>query len=337
VTVLPVSTRDLEEDRPRPISRTLSVGDRIFDVVVRGSGAIVLVITGSIGVFLGYQLGPTLHRYGLGFLTRAEFNPERSIVGISSAIVGTVIVAVIALIVAFPLALITALYISEYAPPQLKSLLVSLVDLMAAVPSIIYGAWGYFMLMPHLRFVSRWIATWFGWIPIFDVPGADPRAAAFPQYRYQQSFFVAGVVIAMMVIPLACAVMRNVFDQAPIGEREAAYALGSTRWGMIRAVVIPFGRGGIIGGTMLGLGRALGETVAVLLILSEDFRIKFHVLENGGMTISWLIANRVGNSSKAQVDALLAAGFILFLMTLVVNTLAAVVVARSRSGAGVEL
>ena len=131
--------------------------------------------------------------------------------------------------------------------------------------------------------------------------------------------------------------MRNVFDQAPPGEREAALALGATRWGMIRAVVIPFGRGGIIGGTMLGLGRALGETIAVLMVTSVDFHVKIHILENGTVTISSLIANRFGDATSAQLSALLAAGFVLFLMTLAVNTLAALVVGRSRSGAGVEI
>jgi phosphate transport system permease protein len=251
--------------------------------------------------------------------------------------VGTVEVAIIALVIAFPLALLTALYISQYAPPRLKSTLVSAVDLMAAVPSIIYGVWGFFLLMPQILFVARWLATYFGWLPIFRVPGADPRGAAFPQYRFELSAFTAGVVVSMMVIPLACSVMRNVFDQAPPGECEAAYALGATRWGMIRAVVLPFGRGGIIGGTMLGLGRALGETIAVLMVTSVDFRLKIHVLENGTVTISSLIANRFGDATSAQLSALLAAGFVLFLMTLVVNTLASIVVNRSRSGAGVDL
>jgi phosphate transport system permease protein len=138
------------------------------------------------------------------------------------------------------------------------------------------------------------------------------------------------------VIPLACAVMRNVFDQAPVGEREAAFALGATRWGVVRTVVLPFGRGGIIGGTMLGLGRALGETIAVLLVTSQAFSVNIHILQDGTVTISSLIANRFGDSTSVQLKALLAAGFVLFLMTLVVNTLAAVVVSRSRSGAGVD-
>ena len=136
---------------------------------------------------------------------------------------------------------------------------------------------------------------------------------------------------------MACAVMRGVFDQAPIGEREAALALGSTRWGVVRAVVLPFGRGGIIGGTMLALGRALGETVAVYLIVSPDFDVKFRPLEIGTITTASLIANFFGDATKVQLSALLAAGFVLFVMTLVVNTFAAIIVNRSRSGAMTEI
>lgn len=324
------------QDAPRVLDSGRSPSDRVFQLSVRSTALLVLVLTGSIGLFLGYQAIPTLHRYGLHFLTQNQWIPEANVVGIASATLGTIQVALIALVVAFPLALTTALYISEYAPRRIKSWLVSLVDLMAAVPSIVYGVWGVGLLQPHALFVARFISEWFGWIPIFAVHNAPPRAAAFAEYRYELSPFVAGLAVAMMVIPLTCAVMRNVFSQAPIGEREAAIALGSTRWGMIRTVVLPFGRGGIIGGTMLGLGRALGETVAVLLIISLDYGLKFRILENGTVTISSLIADRFGEATAAQLAALLAAGFALFLMTLIVNTAASIVVNRSRSGAGVE-
>jgi phosphate transport system permease protein len=337
-TTLPLADpRPPVEDAPRTLARGMSGADQAFRLLARASGWLVLILTGSIAVFLGYKLIPTLQHYGLSYFTETQFNPERNVVGIAAALVGSIVVAVIALIIAFPIALLTALYITEYAPVRIRSLLVSLVDLMAAVPSIVYGVWGEFFLMPHLIFVSRWLSEWFGWIPIFGVHDADPRAAAFAQFRYKQSAFDAGIVVALMVIPLACAVMRNVFAQAPLGEREGAYALGSTKWGMIRAVVLPYGRGGIIGGTMLGLGRALGETVAVLLILNLEFGIKFRVLESGGVTISKLIAERFESSTSTQLAALLAAGFVLFVMTLAVNTVAAVIVGRSRSGAGVDL
>jgi phosphate transport system permease protein len=298
---------------------------------------LVLVLTGSIGLFLGYQLIPVLRHYGFSFFTENQFNPEQNVVGISAALVGTVQVALVALIVAFPLALLTALYISEYSPPWLRPSLVSLIDLMAAVPSIIYAMWGVFLLQPRALYTARWLSEFLGWIPIFKVQNADPHAATIAAYRFEQSAFIAGLVVAMMVIPLACAIMRGVFAQAPVSEREGAYALGATRWGMIRTVVLPFGRGGIIGGTMLGLGRALGETIAVLLIISLAFDVKVRILESGTVTISALIADRFGDATSVQLQALLAAGFVLFMMTLGVNTIGAVIVARSRSGVGVEI
>jgi len=323
-------------DEPISPQATNPLGDRVFHSVIRGIAAFVLVIFGSIGIFLAYQSIPTFRRYGLRFLTQSQWNPEFNKVGIASTLLGTVEVALVALVVAFPIALATALFISEYAPLRIKGLLVALVDLMAAVPSVIYGAWGFFLLMPNASLTSRWISEYFGWIPIFNV-NTDPSAAVWAQSRFVNSAAIAGVCVSMMVIPITCSVMRGVFAEAPLGEREAAYALGSTKWGMIRTVVLPFGRGGIIGGTMLGLGRALGETIAVLFIISLTFNVNFHILQNGTSTISALIANDFGESTSAQLAALLTAGLVLFVMTLCVNTVAAAFITRSRSGASTEI
>jgi phosphate transport system permease protein len=250
-------------------------------------------------------------------------------------LVGTAEVALVAMVVSFPLALCLALFVSDYAPNWSKSWLVSAVDLMAAVPSIIYGLWGFFLLQPHAILVARWLSQYLGWIPIFKV-GTDPNAAIWQQSRYTSSVFIAGLAVAMMTIPLATAVMRAVFDQAPIGEREAAMALGGTRFGVARAVVLPFGKGGIIGGTMLALGRALGETAAVLIIISPEYVIKPRILEAGTQTVSALIAGNFGNATRSQLTALLAAGFVLFVITLAVNSAAAVIIRRSRSGLATE-
>ena len=204
---------------------------------------------------------------------------------------------------------------------------------MAAVPSVVYGLWGLFLFQNQAIGVARWLSTWMGWIPIFKVTGADPTSPLANATVYTASTFVAGVVVSLMVMPIQCSVMREVFSQVPIGEREGAFALGATRWGMIRAVALPFGRGGIIGGTMLGLGRALGETIAVLLIISPRFEINFHILEAGSNSVSSLIALRYGEASGFGLSALMAAGLALFALTLVVNTTASVFVAKSRSGA----
>ena len=332
-----VSADDLVSvDRPIVIRVTHAWADRIFHRTVLGVAILVLVIFGSIGVFLAYQSIPTFHRYGLKFLTRAEWNPALDKVGISSTLLGTFEVALVALLVAFPVAIGTALFISEYAPQRMKSLLVSLVDLMAAVPSVIYGMWGVFLLTPHAKLVSRWISEYLGWIPIFKV-NTDPASPTWAQTRFIDSAFIAGICVSLMVIPIATSVMRGVFAQAPLGEREAAYALGSTKWGMVRTVVLPFGRGGIIGGTMLGLGRALGETIAVVLLMSLSLKPNIRILQVGFSTISGLIANYWGESTKNQLSALLTAGLVLFILTLAVNSLAAIFITRSRSGSATEI
>ncbi|WP_029663704.1 phosphate ABC transporter permease subunit PstC [Cellulomonas sp. KRMCY2] len=321
---------------PRKLATAATGFDRVFVIGARGIGATVLAITGGIGFFLAVQAVPTLQRYGWDFFTETQWQPEADVLGIASVLLGTVTVALVAMTVAFPLALATALYISEYAPLRLRGTFVSMVDLMAAVPSIIYGIWGFFLLQPHASAIARWLHAYLGFLPFFKVD-TDPHAAVWEQTRYTASAFVAGLAVAMMVMPMASAVMREVFSQAPMGEREAALALGSTRWGVIRAVVLPFGKGGVIGGTMLGLGRALGETIAVLLIISPSFDLKLRPLEIGTNTVSALIAGRFGEATDAQLSALLTAGLVLFLATLVVNTLAAMVVARSRSGAGTDI
>lgn len=323
-------------DRPRAIKTLHSPADRVFHFSAYTVAGFVLAIFGAIGAFLAYQSRTTFHKYGLHFLTTSQFNPGQNRVGIASTLLGTFEVAIVALVIAIPLAVGTALYISEYAPARFKGLLVGLVDLMAAVPSVIYGLWGFFLLEPHAKFVARWINQNFSWIPIFRVD-TDPNAATWAQSRYVASAFIAGICVSMMVLPIACSVMRGVFAQAPFGEREAAYALGATKWGMIRSVVLPFGRGGMIGGTMLGLGRALGETIAVLLIISISFGFNFRVLQAGTSTISALIASYFGEATNVQLSALLTAGFVLFVLTLLINTAAAFVVGRSRSGASTEI
>ena len=323
-------------DGPRDVDPGLTTQDRIFRRSVWSVGMFVLVLTGAIGIYLGYQMIPTIRHYGFSFFTETQWLPEQDKVGVAAVVIGTIEVAIIALMIGFPLALFTALFITEYAPSWFKGWLVALVDLMAAVPSIIYGLWGVALLQPRAALFARWLSQYFGWIPFFK-PNDDPNAAVVSLSNFEASAFIAGIVVAMMVIPIACSVMRGVFAQAPLGEREAAYALGATRWGMVRTVVLPFGRGGIIGGTMLGLGRALGETIAVLLIISPRPEIKFRVLTTGTDTISALIAGRFAESTSTQLTALLAAGFVLFVITLAVNTIAAIFVGRSRSGAALEI
>ncbi|KGA11158.1 MAG: phosphate ABC transporter, inner membrane subunit PstC [actinobacterium acAMD-2] len=323
----------LVADQAREITTKVDRPDLIFRGIIRTSGIAVLTVMSLIGVFLAYRAAKALDVAGWSFVTEQAWEPDSGKFGVAAIIVGTVLIAVVAICIAVPLAIAVALYISEYAPRRLQSTFVSLVDLMAAVPSIVYGLWGFFFLQSNVTGVARWISTYFGWIPFLSVEGADPTDPLSPSTVYTSSTFIAGIVVALMVAPIICSVMREVFSQAPSGEREGAYALGSTKWGMIRTVVLPFGKGGMIGGTMLGLGRALGETIAVYLIISPVFIIQPRILESGTSSVASLIALRYGEATNFGTSALMAAGLALFLMTLVVNFIASSVVARSRSGA----
>jgi phosphate transport system permease protein len=333
---------DAEFDSPVPrrLVARHSLADRVFTGGTRLTGFTVLGIVSAIGLFLGWQVLPTIHHYGWGFFVRTRWQPSSDILGIAAPVVGTIEVATIALVIAFPLSFLSALFISEWAPPKLRPLLIRIVDLMAAVPSIVFGLWGLMLIQPHATHVAHWLSKYFGWIPIFSVHTDVNHPVWNDLYgyaSYQGSAFIAAIAVSMMVFPMATSVMREVFSLAPQGEKEAAIALGATRWAMTRAVVIPFGRSGIIGGTMLALGRALGETISVVLIIQQVYQVKPRVLESGTQTISAMIATATPEADPAQRSALLAAGFVLFLMTLFVNTFAARVVARGRSGTGTEI
>ena len=330
------------EPRPRPkqgppVGRQ-TVADRVFRTVLRASGWFVLLVMLAVGVFLAFRALQALQVAGWSFLTTAAWDPDSGTFGIAAVLTGTILVALVAVFFSFPLSFGTALFISEYAPLRIKRPLITIVDLMAAVPSIVFGIWGFLLLQYAIAPVARWISTYLGFIPIFRVDGADPADPLSPPSVFTSSAFIAGIVVALMVTPIATSVMREVFTQAPPGEREGAYALGATKWGMVRSVVLPYGRGGIIGGTMLGLGRALGETIAVYLILAPAFDLGFHILQNSGSgyTVSALIALRYGESTPFATSALFAAGLALFVLTLIINFAAGAIVARSRSGAGAE-
>jgi phosphate transport system permease protein len=318
---------------PRKLTTRLSASDRIFRAVARTGGLIVLILLGLVGTFLGFRAAQALHKAGWSFLTTQDWNPNGGGFGIAAVIVGTILIALVAVVIAVPLALGTALYISEYSPRSIQRFLVGIVDLMAAVPSVVFGLWGAFLVQWRVVSLSRWINDWLGWIPLFKVDGVARHSPQPTATAYSSSTFIAGVVVALMITPIACSIMREAFSQAPPGEREGAFALGATRWGMIRTVVLPFGTGAMIGGTMLGLGRALGETIAVVMIISPVFIIQPHILQHGTSSISSLIALEYSEATPFAVSALMAAGLALFALTLVVNVIAAVIVSRSRSGA----
>ncbi|MGH3786607.1 MAG: phosphate ABC transporter permease subunit PstC [Pseudonocardiaceae bacterium] len=316
----------------RKVNSAADGGDRIFVLSLRGAGVTVLLIMGAIGLFLFFRGSQALADAGLSFLTTQAWEPDASNFGIAAVLTMGLLIAGVAVILAVPMATGVALYVSEYAPRKLRRGLINLVDLMAAVPSVVYGLWGFFFLQEQLIPVVRFIAQHLGWVPLLGVSDADFTNPFEDLTPYKSSTFVAGVVVALMIMPIISSVMREAFSQAPVGEREGAYALGATRWGMIRSVVLPFGRGGMIGGTMLGLGRAMGETIAVYIIIAPVFVINWEVLRSGSNSVASLIALRFGASSPFGLSALMAAGLALFALTLVVNFAASAAIARSRSG-----
>jgi phosphate transport system permease protein len=313
-------------DQPRRVSTSVSAGDRVFRGAMRAAGLAVLALTGMILAFLLIQGVSAFRQAGISFFSSQSFTPTASKFGIASLLVNGIIVAVIALVIAIPVAVATALYISEYAPRRLRRPLITLIDLMAAIPSIVVALWGLYFLMGRAVGLQTWLARHLGFIPFLKVNGdlSVPSTLV-------GSPFITGVVVAILVIPIVTSLCREIFSQAPQAEREGAYALGATRWGMVRSVVLPFGRSGIIGSGMLGMGRALGDAVVISFLASPIATINPHVLQSGANGIPFAILLDRNNGPK-WLAALMAAGVVLFALTLVINILGAVATGRSRSG-----
>jgi phosphate transport system permease protein len=300
---------------PRELTTNPRTSDKIFRGVVTGFGMTALLILTLIGLFLSVRGIQTLHSQGFGFLTRAQWEVVQTDagttynLGVGAMLLGTILISVVALVIGVPLSVALALFLTFYAPARIKTFLVSVVDLMAAFPSVLFGLWGFFVLMPLATYWAKLIFKYLNWIPLFDAS----------QYFFERSPFIAGLVLAIMIIPIVTSVAREVFAQTPLDRIQAAYALGATKWGVIRTVVFPFGNSGLIGGAMLGLGRAFGETVAVYSVLNIVFKVNFQILYGSGGNVASMIIQKWGESTGGETTALLAAGFILFLLTLLVN------------------
>jgi phosphate transport system permease protein len=295
----------------------------VFQWSTTAGGLLVLVLLAAISAFLVARAIPALTTDRGSFLTTRQWDPDGSqVFGIAALAFGTVVSSVMALALALPVAVGTAVFITHYASRRIATPLAYLVDLLAAVPSVVYGLWGYFFLLPHLVPVQRALSATMGWIPLFANP--DGQASIF-----SKSVFGASVVLAIMIVPIISAVSREVIAQADPGHREAALALGATRWETIRIAVLAPSRPGLISAAMLGLGRALGETIAVAIVIGSSFGISWHILVPGGNTIAANIANRFGEAGATGRSALIASGLVLFLLTLVVNVVARIVIARS--------
>jgi phosphate transport system permease protein len=303
--------------------------DKVFRGIVTGGGLSSLAILGLIFAFLAYQGYSVLRSQGLHFITGSKWqiiddgagniDYTQTKFGIAAMLVGTMLCALIAVIIAVPISVLSALFLTFYAPPFVKRIMVAVVDLMAAFPSILFGLWGFFILMPSVEYWAKLIHKYFGFIPIFKLEA--PIVTRSP--------LVAGVVLAVMIIPIITSISREIFSQTPLDRIQAAYALGATRWSMIRAVAIPYGRSGVVGGAMLGLGRAMGETVAVYTVLNIVYQVNWHILLGAGGNVASMILLRFGDAGPQEIKALMAAGLVLFLLTLLVNSLADFVVNRS--------
>ncbi|WP_035846339.1 phosphate ABC transporter permease subunit PstC [Kitasatospora azatica] len=302
-------------------------GDSIFLGASAGSGILLLVIMAAIAGFLIYRSGIAISKDQTNFFTTFEWSPDqlKPSFGIAVLVFGTVVSAAIAMVIAVPVAIGIALFISHYAPRRIAQPFAYLVDLLAAVPSIVYGLWGALFLVPHMAGLNSWLDEYLGWTYIFKLShhGAPAR-----------SLFTVGILLAIMVLPIITAVSREVFRQVPRMHEEAALALGATRWEMVRTAVLPFGRPGVISASMLGLGRALGETIAVATVLSASNVLSLHILDAGGGTFAQNIALKFGEAGSVGKDALMASGLVLFVITLLVNGAARIIIARRKEYSG---
>jgi phosphate transport system permease protein len=296
-------------------------GDRVFAGLSTGVSLVVLALLVVMMIFLVTRAWPALHKAGLHFFTEKQWFPDapKPRFGVAALVWGTLVSSVLSLLIAVPVALGSALYVTEYARPIVGRWIGYLVDVLAAVPSVVYGLWGLYFLVPRMVGLQRWMGTHLGFIPIFHNS----------QNLYGRSIFAASVVLALMVLPIVAAVTREVFRQVPNEMREAALALGATRWETIRLSVLPASRSGILGAIILGLGRALGETIAVALVLAVTFDINLHILLPGGNTVAANIATKFGEAGAVGRPALIASGLVLFVITLAATAAARGVVRRT--------
>ena len=312
----PTATEPVRSGVKRP-------GDRIFEILSTASATLITVMIAAIAAFLIWRAVPALavNEGGLiGFFTYGQrwetSDVEAMKFGIPTLFGTTVLISVFALIIAMPVALGIAIFLSNYAPARAVKPLGFLVDMLAAVPSIVYGLWGWQVLGPALSGFYTWLESWAGGFFLFTLYDNSPS------FETGRNIFTGGIVLAVMILPIIAATAREVFVQTPPGQVEAALALGATRWEVIRMTVLPFGTSGYIAGSMLGLGRALGETMALYMVVSPLIDFRFSLFD-GGTTFATAIAlasAEFGNELRA--GAYIAAGLMLFLLTFLVNALA---------------
>jgi phosphate transport system permease protein len=310
------------------------LSDRVFRAILVFGGTTAFFVLLAIFLYLVQRSFPVLREFGFGFVTNSVWysgdgfsassgSPDPANFGLFPMAYGTILVALVAMALAVPVSVLLAIGIAFYLPSAISRIFTFIVDLAASIPSVLFGLWGLFVLVPHARYWAELLNRYLDWIPIFNV--------GFPSF--DQSPFVAGIVLALMITPIITSISREVFSQTPPDLIQGAYALGATRASMIRNIVMPFGRGGVVGGAMLGLGRAMGETVAVFFVLQLFYdQINWsRILESQGGSVASLIVARYGEATEFELAALFGAGLVLFVLTLVANFLATAIVDRSTS------
>jgi len=293
-------------------------GDSVFKVVALGAGLFVLAILGLIAYSTTKEAWPAFRQEGLGFVTSSTWIPAENKFGALAFIYGTVLSSLIALVLAVPVSLGIALYANEAAPRRLRKPVVYVMDLLAAIPSVVYGLWGIIVLAPAIQPVYKAISGAVGDIPVLGW---------FFNGESGRSYMTAGIILAIMITPIITSLSREVIATVPSAQREAAYGMGATRWEMIRAAVLPWSRGGIVGSVMLGLGRAMGETIAVALVIGSQAKITTHLFEAGD-SMAAVIVNQFGEASGTHRAALIGLGVVLFGVTIIVNVSARSIVTR---------
>ena len=300
-------------------------GDRIYEIAITVFATCIPVLLLMIALVLFVGAWPALSQFGPSFFTTSTWDPVHGVYGIAPAIVGTLITSFIALLLATPLAVGAAIYLSDFAPAWLRQPVAFFIDLLAAIPSVVYGLWGFVVLIPFLRdhavpFLTNTLGL--GATPFFQGANRGPSTLA------------AGIILAIMILPYISAVSREILLAVPRSQREAALALGATKWEMIWGAVLPYAKSGVMGGVILGLGRALGETMAVAMLIGNSPVISASVLAQGN-TLASHIASKFGEASlDLDKAAIMAAGFTLFVVTLIVNTLARWLVLRMQRSSG---
>jgi phosphate transport system permease protein len=303
--------------------RTLA--DTVFRIAAMASGLSVLFILGLIAISTVQEALPAFRAEGIGFVTSSEWIPNVDSFGALAFIAGTLIVSAIALVFAVPVSIGIALFLSEVAPRRLRRWVIYLVDLLASVPSVVFGLWGILVLAPKIRGLYDAVADLVEPVPLLNVLFGKPVSG--------RSFFTAGLILALMITPIITSLTREVFDTVPRGQKEAAFALGSTRWEMMRGAIFPHSRAGMTGAVMLGLGRAMGETIAAALVIGSSAQLTARLFGPGD-AMAAVVANQFGEAGGIHRSALIGLGVVLFAMTIVVNLVARSIVTRSPSQRG---